>query len=220
MRSELQVIIKMVEEVVKPLLTIKDSLESTQGDFGKVQGELSAVAYQLIALYDFLEKESKVITQRNIDLEGLGKRFNKGLQLLEAWSEKIDQSIQAGIKLAANDLKQAVQEQVRAGLQAEVNPAVRSLREAVNKSQESLNTYEAITWTMHIKILIIAIVCGALIGVSSFFALSRKIDRLRCQCLCVLKPEEAIMEKKQEVKEPLSLDKPQPQNKAKKLGRP
>ncbi len=188
--STVEVVIKAVDEVVKPLLAIQDSLKITQGDFTQVQQELATFAYQLTALYDCFDKNSKFIAERNADLEELAKQFKQSFKNLE----KVDEHIQWGIVSAARDLRDAAQEEIKFGIQSEVAPTIRDLQNAVNDNRDRLNTYKKMTWMMHAKFIGIAIACGIAIGMASFFWFTHKIKQLRCDCECVIKQEAPAVE--------------------------
>jgi hypothetical protein len=201
---ELKAVIKMVDEVVKPLLAIRESLENTQGDFAAVQKELATFAYQLTALYDCFDKNSQATAARNTDLQELAKHFKQSFKQLE----KVDEHIRWGIRSAASDLRDAAREELKMGIQSEVEPAVRDLRNAVNQNLEQLNTYQRMTWVMHAKIIGIAIVCGLAVGVTSFFCLTHKIGQLYCDCECIVKQETPV-----ESIKPPTIEKSQPKPK-------
>ena len=69
------------------------------------------------------------------------------------------------------------------------------LNKAVRNALDSLRAHEAMTVAMHIKMIAIAVLIGLLMGIMTFYFLTRKIDNLHYNCLCIVKPKE-MTEKK------------------------
>lgn len=182
--SELAAVIKMVDEVVKPLLAIQKSLEKTQKDFHKTQADILQASYQLTALYECFDQNNKMIAERSADLETLGEHFNVSFTELRDIQKKIDSSIKNGIKGAAGHLINEVQEQVQTYLASEVESEVKYLQEAIKDTHTKLSDYESMTWGMHVKIVVVSILCGVSIGAVTFFSFSHKIKHVSCECEC------------------------------------
>lgn len=182
--SELAVVVKMVDEVVKPLLAIQEALQKTEQELDKAQSKALHASYQLAEVYKGFDKNCKRLAERNADLETLSQHFMEGVSELKKVHKKIDKSVQDGVRGAANDLTEAVNEQLQPYLKSKLDAQIQYLNQSVQYALNTLNDYQAMAWRTHAKMIVIAIVCGTAVGCAAFFGLSYKIKHVFCDCRC------------------------------------
>lgn len=180
--SDVSLIIKMVDEVVKPLTGVQEALAGTQGDFSQTTLQLEQITYQFVALRDCFETESKHFAGQNAYLDELGQTLSRSFKALE----ELDIIIQQGIVNAASDLRDAISTEVRTGVQSEVTEAVVKLNQAINSARNTLTEHQSITWMTHAKFIGIALLTGLLVGAFTVWWGFRKLYYLPCHCQCVL----------------------------------
>jgi len=185
--SDVSLIIKMVDEVVKPLISAQEALAGTQNDFRNNNQTLEALTYRLMALRDCFETESKNLCGQSGFLDELLQKFSRNFKALEKVSQELKVTIQSGIINASSDLKHSIETEVRAGLQSEMGTAVASLNHAIDNAKETLAEHQAITWMTHAKFISIALLTGLLVGAFTVWWGFRKLSYLPCQCQCVLR---------------------------------
>ena len=187
MSPEVEMVIQMVDKVVKPLLHIQEEMALINTQFNRLKEEWGGLNYQSLELYERWQAEEQSLAKSVAELMPLSKVIQKSSLTLTALESQLDAKIYLSFREASKKLIEDFRRDTFAAVKQEVNDAAKDLATTAKEAKEGLETYQTITFFTHFKYFILAAIVGLLTGAATFFIYFHGIKaQPPYECECVL----------------------------------